>query len=74
VVLDLTMPHMNGDETLREIHRTKPDVPVILSSGYSETQAASRLKGVTIVGFLQKPYRPSELLTILRKVLEPKEE
>ena len=38
MLLDLTMPHMDGEETFRELRRLDADVPVILSSGYNEQE------------------------------------
>ena len=66
VVLDLTMPHLSGDETFRELRVIRPDVRVILSSGYDESEATSRLAGKGLVGFIQKPYRTAELVRTVR--------
>ncbi|MCP4873153.1 MAG: response regulator [Proteobacteria bacterium] len=66
VVLDLTMPQMSGDETFRALRAIRPDLRVILSSGYDETEATARLAGKGLVGFIQKPYRTSELLRVVR--------
>jgi two-component system cell cycle sensor histidine kinase/response regulator CckA len=62
VVLDLTMPGMSGGETLRRIRLVNSDIPVILSSGYSEQHALSEVARQDIAGFLQKPYTPNRLL------------
>jgi signal transduction histidine kinase len=70
VLLDLTMPRMSGEETFRELRSVAPELPVVLSSGYSEMDVASRFSGAGISGFIQKPYRFSELRDTLRKVLE----
>ncbi len=42
VVLDLTMPKMDGEETYRELRRIAPDVPIVLSSGFAEREVAAR--------------------------------
>ncbi len=70
VFMDLTMPHMDGREAFAEMRRIDPKVPVILCSGYSETDAAQAFVGRGLAGFLQKPYRHSDLVSILRKALE----
>ncbi|HLY16211.1 MAG TPA: PAS domain S-box protein [Bryobacteraceae bacterium] len=70
ILLDLTMPVMNGEETAAELRRICTDVPIILSSGYSEQELAARLAGKGLAGFLKKPYAPAELTGTLRKVLE----
>ncbi len=43
VVLDLSMPHMNGEEALPELRKIRPDVRVVVSSGYSESEAMALL-------------------------------
>lgn len=70
VVLDLVMPDMDGEETLREIRRSRPRIPVVLMSGYSEERTAERFAGEKIDGFLRKPYEPEELTEKVAKALE----
>ncbi len=70
VLLDLTMPVMDGQEAFEEIYSIRQDVPVILSSGYSETEAVSRFENSRPHAFIQKPFWPSELVQKLREVLE----
>jgi len=69
VLLDLTMPRLGGEETLRELRRIRPDVRVVLMSGHSEREVTSLLGG-EIAGFVQKPFRMEQLLTILRRCLD----
>jgi PAS domain S-box-containing protein len=70
VLLDLSMPRMTGQEALHEIRRLRPDVPVVLMSGYTEQEVASKLLdsvgGAT--GFVQKPFLPEDLTSVLREV------
>ncbi len=61
VILDLTMPHMDGEQAFCELRRLKPDVKVIMSSGYNEHEVAQRFLGKGVAGFIQKPYRLSAL-------------
>ncbi|MBE7520546.1 MAG: PAS domain S-box protein [Thermoflexaceae bacterium] len=70
VVLDLTMPGMDGAETFRVLRAIDAKVRVVLSSGYGEEEALARLEGTGAAGFIQKPYRPSELLALVQKVLQ----
>jgi signal transduction histidine kinase/ActR/RegA family two-component response regulator len=56
VLLDLTMPVMNGDEALEIIARLQPGLRVIASSGYDMREAARRLPADRVAAFLQKPY------------------
>lgn len=70
VLLDLTMPHMDGEETFRELHRIRRDVRVILSSGYSEQDVSQRFAGKGLAGFVHKPYRLDVLRKIMKDLLE----
>ena len=70
VVLDVTMPGPDGVDTWKELARIRPDVRVILSSGYHELEFASRLENLKVEGFLQKPYRLHQLVQMLRRCLE----
>ncbi|HWZ85805.1 MAG TPA: PAS domain S-box protein [Thermoanaerobaculia bacterium] len=72
VILDMTMPMMNGEETFREIRRVRADTPVILTSGYSEIEATRRFTAKGLAGFLEKPFTPSDLAAKLAKVVFPK--
>jgi CheY-like chemotaxis protein len=56
VVLDLSMPHMNGEELLPQLRKVRPDVKVVVSSGYSESEVLALFQGQRVSGFIQKPY------------------
>jgi PAS domain S-box-containing protein len=62
IILDLTMPVMNGEQAIPLIKFSRPDVPIILSSGYSEAELSRRFASSGIAGFLQKPYGSTALL------------
>jgi CheY-like chemotaxis protein len=66
VLLDLTMPVMNGEDALGKIKQIRPDVPVVLSSGYDELEAMSRFADRGLSGFLQKPYTATALATKIK--------
>ena len=67
VVMDLTMPLMNGRETYLELCKINPAVKVLISSGYSESEIASRFPGETIAGFIEKPFTLDDLRRHLRE-------
>ncbi len=69
VLLDMTMPQLDGEETFRELRRVNPDVRVLLMSGYNEQDATERFTGKGLAGFIQKPYRPGELISLVRQLL-----
>ncbi|HEX6240214.1 MAG TPA: PAS domain S-box protein, partial [Polyangiales bacterium] len=65
VLLDLTMPKLSGQQALRELQRIQPGVRVVLSSGYTEQDAAGQLAEGKVAGFLQKPWLPAELVRMV---------
>ncbi len=71
-VLDLTMPEMDGYEVFNEISKIKPDMPVIICSGFSEYDISKRFSEKKPAGFIQKPYNPLELIKSLKNALEGK--
>ena len=70
VLLDMTMPVMDGEETLRALKAIRPDANVILSSGYNEAEAVRRFAGGGLAGFIQKPYTSSRLVEKIKRTLE----
>ena len=69
VLLDYTMPQMNGDVTFLEMYRLNPKIPVILMSGYAEEEAINAIPSDGLAGFLHKPFQPTTLMEKLREVL-----
>lgn len=68
ILLDLTMPGMDGREALEEIRSVDQSIPVILSSGYSEDVALQGISESATVRFLRKPYSPETLCQMLISV------
>jgi two-component system, cell cycle sensor histidine kinase and response regulator CckA len=69
VLLDLTMPGLDGVEALREIRKLNPDVPVLLMSGYSEQDMLARIRDQGPVPVLRKPFSHEILLARLAEVI-----
>ena len=69
VLLDLTMPNMNGEETLRALRDVSPTVNVLLMSGYNEADVTRMFAGRNLSGFLQKPFRAEELYASVARSL-----
>jgi signal transduction histidine kinase/CheY-like chemotaxis protein len=67
ILMDLTMPNMDGEEACRELRRRGPRMAIILTSGFNETEALSRFEGVGLSGFLQKPFGLGALVERVRK-------
>jgi CheY-like chemotaxis protein len=70
VLLDLTMPEMDGREVLEELRRIHRGIPVIISSGYSENQVLTLFSDEKPDAFIPKPYDFASLICSLRRVLE----
>ena len=70
VVTDMTMPHLTGDQLVRELRMIRPDIPVIICTGFSERINAGKAEKIGIQGFLMKPILKAELSRIVRKVLD----
>lgn len=70
VILDLTMPHLDGEEAFRELRRIRRNIRVLMSSGYNEQEVTQRFSGKPLAGFLQKPYVFTELRARIQEILE----
>jgi CheY-like chemotaxis protein len=70
VILDLSMPVMSGEECLKKLKGIRPDIPVLLSSGFSEAEAVRRFQASGVTGFLQKPYTARRLAELVKTSLE----
>ncbi len=69
VVLDLTMPNMDGAEAYREMRLIREGVPVVVISGFSETDVTRSFSDTSVDAFVQKPFRGAELLQTLRAAI-----
>jgi len=62
VILDLTMPRLDGEQAFHMMHARYPEIPILLSSGFSDSEAAERLFAHGLAGFVRKPYTRKALL------------
>jgi DNA-binding response OmpR family regulator len=69
VLLDVMMPGMGGEETLRELRGLRPALRVLAMSGFPEQEASTRLAGQGLDGFVQKPWQAADLVARLRRLL-----
>ena len=69
IILDITMPVMNGEEALHRIRDVRPEVPVLMSSGYDQVEFHNKFRGSKSVSFLQKPYTANLLLDQVQTIL-----
>ena len=70
VVLDRTMPDIGGEDAFDEIRRIRPDVRIMLISGYSEERAAWHFIDKGLDAFLHKPFEPRVLLERIRRIVD----
>jgi len=70
VLMDLTMPSMDGETAFREIRTLRPGLPIVLMSGYNEQDAIARFAGKGLAGFLQKPFTVDGLRQQIRNVID----
>jgi hypothetical protein len=69
VILDASMPGMSGAETFPELHKVRPEVKVLVSSGYSELETMKAFPGPRVPGFFQKPYSSRGLAEKVRSAM-----
>ena len=69
ILLDLTMPRMDGHQVLRAIRKTDPHIPILVMSGYSELELVHQFEGHEPTGFIQKPFHIPNLLEKIHSFL-----
>ncbi|WP_243288091.1 PAS domain S-box protein [Geothrix terrae] len=69
VIMDLTMPRLDGREAFRTMRNLDPTIPVVLSSGYSEQDSLQTFPEGGPTGFLQKPYQLKDLKAVIQRAL-----
>lgn len=69
VLLDITMPHLDGPATFCEMQRIRHDVKVVFSSGYNQPSVDNSFSGDGTTAFIQKPYSFEDLRTVVRRTL-----
>jgi len=70
VLLDLTMPFMDGEETFHRLREIRPDVPVVLCTGFIQGDRLEGMMKAGLTGYLRKPLAPDEIIGNVRSVLE----
>jgi CheY-like chemotaxis protein len=70
VITDMTMPNMTGDQLARELIALRPDIPIIICSGFSERVSREQSRGVGVRFFLRKPITLFEISHKVRAALD----
>ncbi len=74
VITDMTMPKITGDKLACDLMRIRPDIPVILCTGFSELTTPEKAASMGIKGYLTKPVSMQRLDEMIRKLLADKEQ
>ncbi|MEE9148457.1 MAG: ATP-binding protein [Candidatus Tectomicrobia bacterium] len=69
VITDQTMPHMTGEMLVKELQRIRPDIPIILCTGFSHVMHAEKAQALGIEAFLMKPVIARDLAVTIQQVL-----
>jgi CheY-like chemotaxis protein len=70
ILLDFAMPFMSGEETFSRLRGIRPEVPVVLTTGFIEQERLDRMINAGLCGFIRKPYGPNELTTYVKAMLQ----
>jgi CheY-like chemotaxis protein len=70
VITDMSMPKMSGDKLANELIRIRPDIPILLCTGFSESMTDEKIKSIGIKGFLKKPIVIKDLAQKIQKTLD----
>jgi two-component system cell cycle sensor histidine kinase/response regulator CckA len=69
ILLDYSMPGMDGIETMKELRKLRGDVPILFSTGYSDDQTMQEMEAMNVNGVVRKPFMISELVDAITKVI-----
>lgn len=70
ILLDLSMPFMDGEETFSRLRTINPNVVVLLSTGFMAQERVDRMLAAGLAGFLRKPHHPAELVAQVESALK----
>jgi DNA-binding NtrC family response regulator len=74
VITDQTMPHLTGEALVRQIRKIRPDIPIILCTGFSYTMTMEKASALGIQAFLMKPLVTRDLALTVRRVLDQQQD
>jgi PAS domain S-box-containing protein len=72
IITDMTMPQMTGDQLVKEILKIRPDMPIILCTGFNENIDEEKAKEIGIRQYIEKPLKRGDLAKLVRQVLDEK--
>jgi DNA-binding NtrC family response regulator len=72
VITDQTMPFITGQDLGKELMRVRPDIPVILCTGYSDLISSEKAAALGFRGYIMKPFTVREGADLVRRVMDQK--
>lgn len=72
VLIDIKMPKINGLDILRQVKEKHPSIPVIIVTGYKSTETAVEAVRLGASGYIIKPFKSTEVLATVKKIMEQK--
>jgi len=72
MMLDIKMPQVNGLDVLKQVKDVRPDLPVIMVTGYKSVETASEASRLGACGYIVKPFESAEILKTVEKNLQEK--
>ncbi len=73
VITDLNMPDLTGDELAKAMISVRPDIPIILCTGFSEIITEEKMAASGIRGLIMKPVIKNKLAKVIRRVLDERQ-
>ena len=73
IITDMTMPNFTGTQLAVELKKIRSDIPIILCTGFSELVSKEKAASQGIDGFLMKPIKVTDLLHMIRELLDPRQ-
>ncbi|RPI53268.1 MAG: response regulator, partial [Deltaproteobacteria bacterium] len=70
VITDMTMPKMMGDKLAKKLVEIRPDIPIIICTGYSERMSEEKAKRIGVKALVMKPFVIKDLVNTVRKVID----
>ena len=70
MILDIKMPKMNGMDTLKQIKKLKPSLPVLIVTGYQSVEMAQEALRLGAVDYIPKPFEPKQILKVVAQVIK----
>jgi len=70
IITDMTMPNMTGTDLAEQVLKVRPDIPIVLCTGFSEFITEKKARAMGIREFVMKPVVKSKLSAVLRRLLE----